>query len=60
MSCVAVDGVVLAVVVEVVVVLGVAVELISVVDDVVPATGNTPRLDFSTTARQNSARQLQA
>ena len=60
MSCDVVDGVVLAVVVEVVVVLGVAVELVSVVDDVVPATVNTPRLDLSTTAKQNRARHLQA
>ena len=60
MSCDVVDGVVLAVVVEVVVVLGVAVELVSVVDDVVPATDNTARLDLPTTARYNRARQPQA
>ena len=46
MSCVVVDGVVLAVVVEVAVVLGVDVELVSVDDDVVPAMDNTARLAF--------------
>ena len=50
-SCVVVDGVVLALVVEVAGVVGVAVELVSVDDDVVPATDNTARLDLPTTAR---------
>ena len=51
-SCVVVDdGVVLALVVEAADVVGVAVELVSVVDDVVPATDNTARLDLPTTAR---------
>ena len=51
-SCVAIDdGVVLTVVVEAADVIGVAVELVSVVDDAVPATDNTASLDLPTTAR---------
>ena len=51
-SCVVVDdGVVLTVVVEAADVIGVAVELVSVVDDAVPATDNTASLDLPTTAR---------
>ena len=51
-SCVVVDdGVVLALVVEASDVVGVAVELVSVVDDAVPATDNTASLDLPTTAR---------
>ena len=50
--CVVVDdGVVLAVVIEAADVVLAAVELVSVVDDVAPATDNTARLDLPTTAR---------
>jgi hypothetical protein len=50
-SSVALDGVVLSVVAEVVVVFGVAVELVSLDDDVVSAMDNTALLDLATTAR---------